>query len=138
MNVVDTNVLAYLLLPGPRTAQAEALLMEDGDWAAPLLWRSEWRNVLAGYIRRGLLALPQALALLEQAEALLGLHELAVASEAVMLLVAASRCSAYDCEFVAAAQQLGVPLVTADRALLQAFAAVARPLPFAAGDPSGD
>ena len=128
MIVVDTNVVAYLLLPGPQTALAEDLLIQQPEWAAPPLWRSEWRNVLAGYLRRGALDLNQALALQQQAELLVIRHEEPVSSQAVLQLVASSRCSAYDCEFVAAAQQLGVPLVTADRALLAAFPNVARGL----------
>ena len=44
-----------------------------------------------------------------------------MSSELVLDLVGTSPCSAYDCEFVAAAQQLGVPLVTEDRAILDAF-----------------
>ena len=71
MIVVDTNVVAYLLLPGPHTALADDLLIEQPEWAAPPLWRSEWRNVLAGYLRRGVLDLDQALALQQQAELLL-------------------------------------------------------------------
>jgi predicted nucleic acid-binding protein len=126
--VVDTNVVAYLLLPGPQTALAEELLIQQPEWAAPPLWRSEWRNVLAGYLRRGTLDLDQALALQQQAELLVIRHEEPVSSRAVLQLVASSRCSAYDCEFVAAAQQLGVPLVTADRALWAAFPDVARGL----------
>ena len=128
MIVVDTNVVAYLLLPGPQTALAEGLLIQQPEWAAPPLWRSEWRNVLAGYLRRGTLDLDQALALQQQAECLVIRHEEPVSSQAVLQLVASSRCSAYDCEFVAAAQQLDVPLVTADRALLAAFPDVARSL----------
>ncbi len=53
MIVVDTNVIAYLWLPGARTAAAERLVKKDSDWNAPLLWRSEFRNVLAGCLRRG-------------------------------------------------------------------------------------
>ena len=128
MIVVDTNVVAYLLLPGPQTALAEDLLIQQPEWAAPPLWRSEWRNVLAGYLRRGALDLNQALALQQQAELLVIRHEEPVSSQAVLQLVASSRCSAYDCEFVAAAQQLDVPLVTADRALLAAFPEVAHGL----------
>jgi predicted nucleic acid-binding protein len=126
--VVDTNVVAYLLLPGPHTALVDDLLIQQPEWAAPPLWRSEWRNVLAGYLRRGVLNLDQALALQQQAEHLVIRHEEPVSSQAVLQLVASSRCSAYDCEFVAAAQQLRVPLVTADRAVLSAFPDVARPL----------
>lgn len=128
MIVVDTNVVAYLLLPGPHTALVDDLLIQQPEWAAPPLWRSEWRNVLAGYLRRGVLNLDQALALQQQAEHLVIRHEEPVSSQAVLQLVASSRCSAYDCEFVAAAQQLRVPLVTADRAVLSAFPDVARPL----------
>ena len=128
MIAVDTNVVAYLLLPGPHTALVDDLLIQQPEWAAPPLWRSEWRNVLAGYLRRGVLNLDQALALQQQAEHLVIRHEEPVSSQAVLQLVASSRCSAYDCEFVAAAQQLRVPLVTADRAVLLAFPDVARPL----------
>jgi predicted nucleic acid-binding protein len=126
--VVDTNVVAYLLLPGPHADLVDDLLIEQPEWAAPPLWRNEWRNVLAGYLRRGDLDLDQALALQQHAELLVIRHEEPVSSEAVHQLVASSRCSAYDCEFVAAAQQLGVPLVPADRAVLAASPDVARAL----------
>lgn len=128
MIVVDTNVVAYLLLRGPQTAAAEALLEAQPTWAAPPLWRSEWRNVLCGYLRRGSLSLEQVIALQEQAETLVIGHEEPVQSQAVLRLAASSGCSAYDCEFVAVAQQLDAPLVTADRALLKAFPALTRSL----------
>jgi predicted nucleic acid-binding protein len=128
MIVVDTNVVAYLLLPGPQTAAAEALLESQPTWAAPPLWRSEWRNVLCGTLRRGSLSLEQVIALQLQAETLVIGHEEPVHSEAVLRLAASSGCSAYDCEFVVAAQQLDAPLVTADRALLKAFPALTRSL----------
>jgi len=119
--VVDTNVVAYLLLPGPQTSAAEALLEGEPAWCAPPLWRSEWRNVLNGYHRRGTVSLDQAIALQHHAELLVITHEEPVHSETVLRLAASSGCSAYDCEFVAAAQQLGVLLITADQALLTAF-----------------
>ncbi len=128
MIVVDTNVLAFLLLPGPKTTLADALLLDQPRWAAPPIWRSEWRNVLSTYLRRDLLSLPQALALMHRAEVLLAGQNAPVASDQVLQLAHSSRCSAYDCEFVAAALQLGVPLVTEDRAVLAAFPEVARPL----------
>ena len=71
MIVVDTNVLAYLLLPGERTEQAERVFHRDPVWAAPLLWRSELRNVLAVYMRQGRLSLDQALQLMDNAAILM-------------------------------------------------------------------
>jgi predicted nucleic acid-binding protein len=126
--VVDTNVLAYLLLPCLRTEQTESLRRQERRWAAPPLWRSEFRNVLTGYLRRDLLPLPRAVALMEEAQLILAAHEERVSTEHVLQLVSSSRCSSYDCEFVAAAQQLGVPLITEDRAILAAFPEVAQSL----------
>ena len=121
MIVVDTNVLAYLYLPGEYTAHAEALLERDPDWVAPLLWRSEFRNILAGYMRRGRLSLEQARATQAEAESLLAGAEYEVDSRHVLELVRDSDCSAYDCEFVVLAKQLGAALVTMDAKLSRAF-----------------
>jgi len=126
--VVDTNVLVYLLLPCPKTELAELLLKQQPRWAAPPLWRSEFRNVLGGYLRRGLLQQSRAVALMWEAEETLSAHEEMVASDRVLQLVSNSNCSSYDCEFVAAAQQLDVPLITEDRAILKAFPTIAKPL----------
>jgi len=121
MIVVDSNVLAYLYLPGEHTPEAEALLEHDPDWAAPVLWRSEFRNILAGYMRRGKLTFEQAHALQSEAEDLLGGAEYEVDSRSVMELVRDSECSAYDCEFVALAMNLGTKLVTMDGKVLRSF-----------------
>jgi predicted nucleic acid-binding protein len=128
MIIVDTNVIAYLWLPGDRTAAAEQLLERDPEWNAPLLWRSEFRNVLAGCLRRGDLNLETAIEIAEAAEGQLRGHEFAVSCDQVLARVAQSDCSAYDCEFVALADELGVRLVTLDEKLLKSFPGVARPL----------
>ena len=120
MIVVDTNVIAYLMIAGERTTEARVAFRRDPEWVAPLLWQSEFRNVLAGYLLRGL-ALEDALQLTREAERLMEGGEYHVDSPRVLSLAAASKCSAYDCEFVALAQELGVPLVTSDRAILNAF-----------------
>lgn len=128
MIVVDSNVIAYLYLPGEHTAAAEALLASDADWAAPLLWRSEFRNILAGYLRRATLGFEQVLALQAEAEDMLRGAEHEVESRRVLELAKSSNCSAYDCEFIALAQQLGTKLVTMDAKLLKAFPKVAKAL----------
>lgn len=121
MIVVDSNVLAYLYLPGDFTVAAEALLTSDSEWAAPILWRSEFRNILAGYLRRKSLSFVQATALQAEAEELLFGCEYEVDSTRVLELVRDSNCSAYDCEFIAVAEKLDVKLVTMDKKLLKAF-----------------
>lgn len=128
MIVVDTNVIAYLWLPGTHSMRAERLLGYDPEWAAPLLWRSELRNVVAGFLRRGEIDLDAAVELLEASEAHMRGNEYSVGSAEVMLRVATSTCSAYDCEFVVLAEELGVPLVTNDRRLIAGFPNVAVPI----------
>ncbi len=121
MIVADTNLLAYLFLGGTNTAAAREVYLRDPDWATPYLWRSEMRSVIGQYIGKGELSLPDALAVQEKAEQLLRSREFLVRSDAILPLVAESGCSAYDCEFVALARQLRVPLVTSDRQVLTTF-----------------
>lgn len=97
MIVVDSNIIAYLYLPCEYTASAEALLERDPDWAAPMLWRSEFRNILAGYVRRKTISFEYALSLQSEAESLMEGSEFEVDSRAVLELVRDSDCSAYDC-----------------------------------------
>lgn len=125
MIVADTNTIAYLLIAGEHTQQAKQALRKDPDWVAPLLWRSELRSVIALFLRRGFVSLAQGLQLMEQAETLMHGREYEVTSSRVLSLVAASQCSAYDCEFVALAQELAVPLVTSDSKILCEFPCVA-------------
>lgn len=129
MIVVDTNIVAYLYLPGEYTRKVEHLLTEDPDWSVPILWRSEFRSILAGYLRRQSFSFEFACELLAEAEHLLmgGEHE--VDSRLVMRLVRDSNCSAYDCEFVALAMSLGVKLVTMDAKLRRGFPDVTMSLP---------
>ncbi len=115
----------YLLVPGERTRQAELALERDPHWVAPAFWRAEFRNALALYLRRALLTLDDAVEIAEKAETLMGQRDLRVPAGRVLTLVAGSRCAAYDCEFVALAQDLGVPLVTSDQTILTEFPSTA-------------
>jgi len=119
--VVDTNILAGHSLRGPANRDTELLLQLNPEWAAPALWRSEFRNVLCGYLRRGVMDLDKAGEIIADAgEALKG-GEHTVSDRAVLELVARSKCTAYDCEFVALAMALDVVLVTEDKDVLKAF-----------------
>jgi predicted nucleic acid-binding protein len=126
--VVDTNVVAYLWLPGDHTPAAEKVLLGDAEWAAPLLWRSEFRNILAGAIKRQALSVARAAEIAAAAESQFGGREFHVETARVLALSARSGCSAYDCEFVALAEDLALPLVTNDREVLRAFPDVAMSL----------
>ena len=128
MIVVDTSVLVHLALESSEYAAARALLTVDANWYAPYLWRSEFRNALALQMRHRGLSLEDARELTLAIEAQMYDHEHFVDPRAVLDLVAASTCTAYDCEFVALARELGVPLITTDKQILRDFPAIARPL----------
>lgn len=128
MIVVDTNILAYLFLPTEHTQKVETLLAKDHEWIAPTLWRSEFRNVLALYLRKNLLTFDQALAIQNEAESLLQDNEFIVNSHDILQLVQNSECSAYDCEFVALAQNMNVQMNTMDQKVLKNFPETAIPL----------
>jgi len=120
MIVVDSNVIAYCWINGDRTALAHRLRGLDPDWHAPVLWRSELRNILAGYRRDGSLSGEQVRSIMAAAEAALAGREHHLPSDRVFAVIERGRLSAYDCEFVALAEILGVSLVTEDRAILAA------------------
>lgn len=121
MIVADTNLLVYLYVEGQRTEQAEAAFAKDPFWVAPLLWRSEFRNTVTGLVRKKALALEDGMRIVDDAERAMAGREYNVLSHDVLQLAARSGCSAYDCEFVALAQDLGVAFVTSDRQVLKAF-----------------
>ena len=125
MIVVDTNIIGYLFLTSSHSGEAEQALRKDTFWAAPLLWRSEFRNVLAIYMRRNLLSLEDALGVMESATGLMRGGEYEIVSTRVLTLANQSNCSAYDCEFVALAEDLRVPLVTVDKQILAKFSDIA-------------
>ncbi len=120
MIVVDSNILAYCWLNGTHTARAQAVRIADPDWQVPLLWRSELRSILAGYMRDGSLSATEAVRVMEHIERDLEGSEHLVPSEGVIRVVQTTTLSAYDAEFVALARALSVPLVTEDRGVLRA------------------
>ncbi len=125
MIVVDTNILIYFYIRSGQSGLADKAFLKDPHWLAPVLWRSEFRNVLASCIRKRLVNFEVAVEIIGEAERLMEGGEYSVGSLDVLNLTARSRCSAYDCEFVALARELNIPLVTTDEQVLSAFPDIA-------------
>jgi predicted nucleic acid-binding protein len=119
--VVDTNIIAYMTFPTRYSPAVHSLHERNSIWEAPLLWKSEFLNVLSLYYRKGLIDYNEGLYALDFAERLIGGREHAVPAKAIIDAVTSSSCSSYDCEFVVLANQLGTKLVTYDKNLIKEF-----------------
>jgi len=119
--VVDTNLLVYLFIRSEHSDEADKAFLKDPDWIAPLLWRSEFLNVLTGCLRKGIFGLDAAIEIAGEAELLMQGGEYSVGSLDVLRLAAGSRSSAYDCEFVVLAREFNIPLVTTNKQILSDF-----------------
>lgn len=121
MIVVDTNLIAYAVLPGEHTEAALEVARRDAEWVAPRLWRSELRNVMATAMRVAALKLASAAEAFTAAEDLVADLDRDPPTALCLRLAARGGVSAYDAEFVAAAETLGLRLVTLGRRLARAF-----------------
>jgi predicted nucleic acid-binding protein len=119
--VVDTNLIAYFFIQGDHSALAEKVFQKEPRWAAPLLWRSEFRSVLMKCLNAEYFSLDLALEIISEAESLMKGREYLVKSGNVLQLALSSGCSAYDAEFVQLARDVDAPLVTVDSELLEKF-----------------
>lgn len=127
MVVVDTNIVAYLLIEGDRTRQAQALYARDPEWRSESFLLVEFSNVLATWVRTGGLDSGQAQSLMAQAEQRVrGLVNLPHAG--ALRVAHEFGVSAYDARFLAAARSLGGKLVTEDAKLRAAAPALTQSL----------
>jgi predicted nucleic acid-binding protein len=120
MIVVDTNMIAYLLIEGRRSEQAREVHRRDRDWMSPPLWRDEFLNVLCTHHRAGNLSQS---AVSETWLAALDLMEgFEVPTDDLQTLLTAldHGLTSYDARFVVAARTLGTQLVTGDRRVAKA------------------
>jgi predicted nucleic acid-binding protein len=117
MIAADTNLVAYLLIEGERTAAASRVWERDSDWRLPPLWRSEFLSVLATSVRSGVLTEEQGFRAWRLATRLFGRCEHEPGGEAVLRAALRLGISACDAHFVVVAEFLGVPLVTGDSRL---------------------
>lgn len=125
MIVVDTNVIAYLVIEGKQTAVALSVFNIDPEWVAPQLWKSEMRNLISLYLRNRQMTIDEAVSAMDRSEAVIAGREYDVDSSRVLELAQSSGCTAYDCEFAYLAEKLNVTLVTSDKKLLCAFPDIA-------------
>ena len=125
--VVDASVGIQLFIDGPRSDAAHRLFAQltlepPARLYVPDLFYIEIANVLWKYVRWQGLPLDQAQGYLQQLERL-GLPTTSTASLMMDALVQAARykITAYDACYLALAQRLSVPLITADRKLAEAI-----------------
>jgi predicted nucleic acid-binding protein len=116
--VVDTNVIAYLLIAGDRSEAADRLWQADREWVAPRLWLDEFLNVLATSERHGRFDSGLAAGLLDDAIDLMLDGTFEIRAERVLAVARRTGCSGYDSQYVALAEDLGVALYTWDRQIL--------------------
>ena len=125
--VVDTNVVAYLLL-GTETFVDEARfgMKTVTTPLAPAHWEAELANVVWMAVRAGVLR-PEDGPLRLSFARRLGVEAVATAAlcQGALLKSLASGVSVYDTLFVELAQQTRCPMITFDRAVLKAFPDVA-------------
>ena len=125
MIIVDTNILAYLFFPNPRSPIIDELKLQENDWGAPELWRSEFLNVATLYLRKKIVSFSEAIVAYEKANHMVLSYEVQTEYENILLSVRNSECSSYDCEFVVLANKLNTKLLTYDKKLLHWFPNVA-------------
>ena len=125
MIVADTNLIASFWVPNDVEQLAYSSLKKDSEWLAPILWASEFRNVLSLYYRKGILDLPSIFQAIDEAEDFMSSREFSINSNQILTLMSESTCSSYDCEFVALASEFDVQLVTFDKKILTEFPRIA-------------
>ncbi|HET6400968.1 MAG TPA: type II toxin-antitoxin system VapC family toxin [Candidatus Kapabacteria bacterium] len=120
MKLVDTNILAYLLIEGDRNAEAVRLQKFDPIWHSEEFILTEFSNVLASCIRSHALTMNKAQNTLQQAQALIGDNLHRMDHRNVLQIAHQFGVSAYDARYLALAQELAIPLVTEDSRLRRA------------------
>ena len=125
MIIVDANLIGALFLQSEQAPLASRIFERDPDWYAPLLWQSEMRSLITSYLRHKLITLDKATQIMDEAHALMVEHERYVSSNLVFELVSLSKCTSYDCEYVALAREMNLTLVTFDKQVVGAFPGIA-------------
>ena len=119
MLLIDTSVVAYLLIEGDHSVSAQELWRRDPDWRSEALLLVELTNVLAASIATNRMTSALAEDILAKAITLLDGKLVRIARTSVLSVAVRYRVTAYDARFLAVAQQLGTRLVTEDAKCVQ-------------------
>ncbi|MGE0449246.1 MAG: type II toxin-antitoxin system VapC family toxin [Vicinamibacterales bacterium] len=125
--VVDTNVVAYLLLGTTAFVNESRRCFEEVETPlAPAHWEAELANVVWMAVRAGVVSAADGPARLALARRL-GIESIATStlSQGALLRAIESGVSVYDTLFVELAARSSCPLITFDRAVLKAFPDIA-------------
>lgn len=125
MIAVDTQIIVYHFLPGEKSELTENLLRKDSNWITSPLWKYEFRNVLAGFLRKRLLSSIDAIRISEEAELFFNNREVHTSPAKIVELIEKYPCTGYDLEFLAVAQEMGTKLVTNDKEIIRYIPEVA-------------
>jgi predicted nucleic acid-binding protein len=124
--VVDTNVISYFLIRGERTEKIERLYENDSDWIAPRLWIDEFLNVLATYERSDKLPSHEIAPILSDALELMDGCTFEIPPDRILSVARRTKCSAYDSQYIALAEDRGLKFYTCDQRVLRACPDIAR------------
>ena len=125
MIVADTNLVVYATVSSDRSDIAAEVYRRDPLWVAPPFWSVEYRSALVQNVRHERIPRGDAEASWREAVEMVSSTPVPRPPLAAFSLALDRGLSAYDAEFVALAEALGVPLVTSDRGVLRACPGVA-------------
>jgi predicted nucleic acid-binding protein len=126
--VIDTNVVAYLLLGTEAFVnESRACFEHVGTPLAPAHWEAELANVVWMAVRAGVLSSAEGPARLGLARRL-GIESIATTTlrQGALLRAIESGVSVYDTLFVELAARSCCPLLTFDKVVLKTFPDIAR------------
>ncbi len=114
MIVVDANVLAFYVIEGKRTTDANTLREMDAEWIVPAFWCVEFQSILWKFVRFGGMPTEKALELLDQALGMFSANEVTPPPDMVLRDALNWGITVYDAQYVSLAKQFGVRCVTED------------------------
>lgn len=117
MIVADANLIIYRHVQGPLTKLADEAWANDDDWRSAVQWRCEMTSAVVKMIRGGVLEESAAIIAMADAGRDLAERESVIPQDQAMQVALRYGISAYDAQYIALAEILGVTCVTADAAL---------------------